>query len=63
VLQRQTGDVHRKDLAAWQASGQDKDSLVVDPMFVNPSKGDFHLRDGSPASSKASDRSIGPKPA
>ncbi len=41
-----------KDLAAWQASGQDKDSLVVDPMFVNPSKGDFHLRDGSPASSK-----------
>jgi hypothetical protein len=38
-----------KDLAQWQAIGQDQNSLIADPMFVAPEKGDFRLRAGSPA--------------
>ena len=36
-------------LTQWQAQGFDKDSLVADPRFVAPEKGDFSLRSDSPA--------------
>ena len=38
-----------KTLAEWQAGGQDTDSVVADPMFVDPVRGDFRLRPDSPA--------------
>jgi hypothetical protein len=40
----------KKPFAEWQAAGHDKNSLIVDPMFIDPQKGDFRLRDNSPAS-------------
>jgi parallel beta-helix repeat protein len=33
----------------WQAKGQDKNSLIADPMLIDPEKGDFELKRGSPA--------------
>jgi hypothetical protein len=35
--------------AQWKAAGIDKNSVVADPMFVDPDKGDYSVKDGSPA--------------
>ncbi len=33
----------------WKAAGLDANSVVADPMFVNPDAGDYTVKDGSPA--------------
>lgn len=38
-----------KTYSQWQALGWDVNSKTGDPMFVNPSIGDFHLQSNSPA--------------
>jgi parallel beta-helix repeat protein len=40
----------------WQQSGQDKESKIADPLFVNPANFNFALQPGSPA------RSLGIQP-
>jgi len=35
--------------AEWKARGQDTHSLIADPWFADPSRGDFSLKPGSPA--------------
>ncbi len=42
-------DFFKMKLDAWQAKGQDTDSVIADPMFVDPEHGDFTLKAGSPA--------------
>lgn len=36
-------------LKEWQARGHDVHSIIADPLFVDPDKGDFHLKPDSPA--------------
>jgi hypothetical protein len=40
---------HGVPLDEWQAKGKEKGSVVADPRFVDPDRGDFRLGPGSPA--------------
>jgi hypothetical protein len=55
-----------KSQREWQAAGQDKDSLVADPLFLDPEQGDFRLQSDSPASRIGFEpwdfRMVGPRP-
>lgn len=45
------GDIvsYGQGFADWQKSGKDVNSLVADPLFVDPTHGDFHFKDSSVA--------------
>ena len=48
--------VRAKDLADWRKrTGFDRNGIVADPLFENIDKGDFRLKEGSPAKGKGAD--------
>ena len=55
-----------KDFAQWQAAGQDQSSIIADPLFVDPERGNFRLRPNSPAPQIGFERwdfeAVGPRP-
>ncbi len=45
LISSNTGDrVDYRNLRDWQKKGQDAHSLLIDPLFVNPAAGNFHLQ-------------------
>jgi parallel beta-helix repeat protein len=43
-------DFKGSSLEEWRKRGHDLNSVIADPLFVNPEKGDFRLKPGSPSS-------------
>ncbi len=52
--------------ADWQRAGHDEQSIIADPLFVDPEHGDFKLRPGSPAAQIGFEpwdlSAVGPRP-
>ena len=44
-----TGLAAGSTIEDWQKVGLEIDSIVADPMFVNPDVGDYRVKPGSPA--------------
>lgn len=44
-----TLSLSKESFAQWQQSGEDKDSIVGDPLFVNSAAGNYNLQSNSPA--------------
>jgi hypothetical protein len=55
-----------KTFSAWQTAGQDQHSLIADPLFVDPKRGNFRIRPSSPASQIGFEpwdlSAVGPRP-
>ena len=55
-----------ESFSEWQGAGQDKNSLIADPLFLDPEHGDFRLRPGSPAAQIGFElwdfSAVGPRP-
>jgi hypothetical protein len=52
---------HDINLGAWAAwSGQGQETLAVDPLFVDPTNGDFHVAPTSAAVGRGADLGFGP---
>ncbi len=41
--------VHEQSMTAWQKEGYDLNSVIADPLFVDPKKGNYQVRTNSPA--------------
>lgn len=41
--------IQGKSFTDWQAQGYDLQSTIADPLFVNPQKGDYRVKENSPA--------------
>ncbi len=56
-----------RTFAQWQAAGQDRESLIADPMFADPKQGDFRLGKDSPGAKIGFESwdlsNVGPRPA
>lgn len=41
--------IKNKPLAEWQKSGKEKGSVILDPLFIEPEKDNFQVKESSPA--------------
>lgn len=48
-VEGQPFDFAKTTFDAWRQRGHDTHSIIADPLFVDPNKGDFTLKPGSPA--------------